>query len=90
VSASFFGALLETVCYEGAGFEKFQVIQEDYDKIRIKIVTHKEISDQYKNDVDKKIRGVMGSECKIKWDIVDDIPKTTSGKYQYTKSLMWK
>ncbi len=88
VPAEFFIHLLGVVCYEGGGFEKFQVIQEDYEKIRINVVTRKEISDQYKNDVNENIRIVMGPLCKITWDIVDDIPKTQSGKYQYTKSLM--
>jgi acyl-coenzyme A synthetase/AMP-(fatty) acid ligase len=32
----------------------------------------------------------MGQECQIKWDFVDDIPKTVSGKYLYTKSLVWR
>jgi phenylacetate-CoA ligase len=90
VPAEFFIHLLGVVCFDQGGFEKFQVIQEDYDKIRINVVTRKEISYIYKKDVDEKIRVVMGSECKIIWNIIDDIPKTPSGKYLYTKSLMWK
>lgn len=88
VPAEFFIHLLGVVCYEQGGFEKFQVIQEEYNEIQINIVTHKEISDQYKNDINEKIRVVMGLECKIIWNIVDDIPKTPSGKYLYTKSLV--
>jgi len=90
VPAEFFIHLLGVVCYEQGGFEKFQVIQEEYNEIQINVVTRKEISDQYKNDINEKIRVVMGPECKIIWNIVDDIPKTPSGKYLYTKSVMWR
>jgi len=89
VPGEFFILLLGVLYNEGGRFEKFQIIQEDYDKIRINYVALKEISDQYKNDVGKKIKIAMGPECKITWDKVDDIPKTPSGKYLYTKSLMW-
>ncbi len=90
IPAEFFIHLLGVVCYDGGQFDKFQVIQEDYTVVRISIVTQKEISDQYKNEVGAKIRVLMGPECKIKWDIVEDIPKTSSGKYLYTQSLVWK
>lgn len=89
VHAGFFGLLFDKV-FEEVGIEKWQVIQEDYDKIRINVVTREEITDQFKNDIDKKIRVGMGSECKIEWNIVDDIPKTPSGKYFNTQSLIWK
>ncbi len=90
VPAEFFIHLLGVVCYEQELFEKFQVIQEDYNEIQINVVSRKEIPVQYKNDINEKIRVVMGPECKIIWNIVDDIPKTPSGKYLYTKSLIWK
>ena len=70
--------------------EKFQVIQEDYNKIRIMIVARGEVPDRCKHDIDAKIRLVMGQKCQIKWDFVDDIPKTASGKYLYTKSMVWR
>jgi len=68
--------------------EKFQVIQEDYNKIRIMIVARGEVPDRCKHDIDAKIRLVMGQECKIKWDFIDNIPKTPTGKYLYTRSLV--
>ena len=36
----------------------------------------------------KKILSVMGEDCKIKWEIVDEIPKPPSGKYLYVRSLV--
>jgi phenylacetate-CoA ligase len=89
VDSGFFILLFDEVSEE-AGIEKWQVIQEDYDKIRIKVMFRGEIADQFKTDFDKKIRVGMGSECKIRWDIVDEIPKTPSGKFMNTQSLIWK
>lgn len=66
----------------------FKVIQEDYLKIRIQIVIIGKIKRSDQADIEKKIRLIMGSGCRIIWNIVDDIPKTPSGKYLYTKSLI--
>jgi phenylacetate-CoA ligase len=65
----------------------FQIIQEDYKRIRILIVTDK-INESDKKDVEHQIRFLMGQDCKIIWEIVDDIPETKSGKHLYIKSLI--
>ena len=68
----------------------FQIIQEDYNKIRILVVQVGEAADEnQKKDIENKIRVVMGENCKIHWEFVEDIPGTKSGKYLYTKSLVW-
>ncbi len=85
VPAEFFIHLLGVVCNRGE-IEKFQVIQEDYNKIRIDAVIHNQIPDDYLHDIDAKIRVVMGQECEITWNFVTEIPKTKSGKYRYTIS----
>jgi phenylacetate-CoA ligase len=89
VPAEYFIHLLGVVCNRGE-IEKFQVIQEEYDMIRILAVPRSGVSDEYRGNIEAKIRLVMGQGCKIKWDFVDDIPKTPNGKYMYTKSLVWK
>jgi phenylacetate-CoA ligase len=68
--------------------KKFQVIQEEYDKIRILVILKTTLPDKEKKIIEEKIRIQMGQDCKIIWDFVDDIPKTKSGKYLYTKSLL--
>lgn len=70
--------------------EKFQVIQEDYETIRILLVPSSEENQMDKKIIEAKIKLVMGSDSKVVWDIVDDIPKTPSGKYLYTKSMVWR
>lgn len=85
VPAEFFIHLLGVVCNKGE-IKKFQIIQEDYNKIRIDVVSHNNISDGFFHEIDKKIRVVMGFDCEITWNFVDEIPKTKSGKYRYTIS----
>jgi len=66
----------------------FQVIQEDYKRIRLLVVSEGEINVSEKRDIEDKIKLVMGQDCKIVWEFVEEIPKTKSGKYLYTKSLV--
>ena len=67
----------------------FQVIQEEYKRIKLLVVLRGNISDSEKKDIEDKIMFVMGKDCKIVWEFVEEIPKTESGKYLYTKSLVW-
>lgn len=68
--------------------EKFQVIQEDYGTIRILLIPASEVIQADQEAIESKIKLVMGSEIKVIWEIVDDIQKTPSGKYIYTRSLV--
>jgi phenylacetate-CoA ligase len=83
----FFVHLLGVLLNKGY-INKFQVIQEDYEKIRILTVLDKGLPESEKNEIEQKIRVNMGSNCQILWDFVDKIPKLPSGKYLYTKSLI--
>jgi len=63
---------------------KYQVVQKDYDYIVVKIATKK----PNKKDMElikKGIEKVMG-KCKVEFEIVDDIPELSSGKFRYTIS----
>jgi len=70
--------------------DKFQVVQEDYNFITIKVVIQRSNS---KNEIDIKkinegIRKVMGSGCRINWEFLSEIRPTKSGKYVYTISKL--
>jgi len=63
---------------------KYQFIQKDYDYIVVKIAT----KNPNKNDleyIENGIRKIMG-ECKVEFEILDDIPQLSSGKFRYTIS----
>lgn len=68
--------------------KSFQIIQEDYDKIRIVAVLNSDINNSDKKEIERKIRLLMGQTCEIKWDFVDEIATTKSGKYMWVKSLI--
>jgi phenylacetate-CoA ligase len=87
VPAEFFIHLIGVI-YNKGFIKKFQVVQEEYQKIKILIVPEREIYKSEKRDIENKIKVIMGKECLIVWEFVDDIPKTKSGKYLYTKSLV--
>jgi phenylacetate-CoA ligase len=69
--------------------KSFQIIQEDYKKIRIFAVLHGDINNAEKRDIENKIKFVMGDDCDIIWEFVDEIPVTSTGKHLYTKSLLY-
>ena len=87
INAAFFIHFLGVVCNEGH-IKKFQVLQEDYDRIKILFVPLLPGRDFDKQSINEKIRLAMGSECQIQWEQVADIPKTEQGKYIYTRCLM--
>lgn len=85
IPAEFFMYLFITY-YKKEKIKKYQVIQEDYKKIKILIVQSDVIGEQEIKDFEDKIKVAMGKDTEIVWKFVDDIPKTPSGKYLYTKS----
>ena len=89
IPAEFFISFIGVFWKKGL-IKKFQVIQEDYNKIRFLAVLAGNINESEKKYIEDKIKVAMGKGCEITWDFVDDIPKTKSGKYLYTKSLVWK
>ena len=68
----------------------FQIIQEDYLKIRIRFIPKGIVNEQEQAVIEDKIRFVMGNDCAIIWEMVEEIPKTSSGKYLYRISYVWR
>ena len=66
--------------------KKFQIIQKNLDHIVVKIVENTAVTNDHKDDIVDKIQAVMGKECKVTFEFVNDIPKTKTGKYQYVIS----
>ena len=86
IPAEFFIHFIGVVFNKGI-ISKFQVIQNNFDQITIKYIIEKEMSlGKYKNQITKSIKKVMGENCKILWEKVEDIPNLPSGKYMYTYS----
>ncbi|MDM8553183.1 hypothetical protein QUF75_00415 [Desulfococcaceae bacterium HSG7] len=72
--------------------KKFQIIQEELNRIRVLIVCSKQHHNpqgRYNNELKeltKKIKHVMSENCAVHYDFLDDILPTSSGKYLYTIS----
>lgn len=78
------------VIYNKGAIRQFQIIQLDYNYIKILVILEKKLEKEDKENINKKIRIVMGKDCKIEWKNVSEIPKTKSGKYLYTISELNK
>lgn len=74
--------------------KKFQFIQDEYDKLRLCVVPAVPLEEGYrilleeKEELESKIRLVMGPNCNLEVEIVEDIPPSPSGKYRYTISRL--
>ena len=68
----------------------FQIVQEEYKQVRIFIKLQGEINRRDQLEIEAQMRLVMGQDCVIIWDVVDEIPKTPSGKYLYRISYVWR
>jgi phenylacetate-CoA ligase len=83
------GGYFTQLLYFRAWIQKFQVVQEDYDHIRFFIVPYKEENKPYQKytdeltEIKQKVNVVMGNSCKVEFEFVNEIKKTSSGKYRY-------
>jgi phenylacetate-CoA ligase len=65
----------------------FQVVQEDLKRVRILAVVES-ANQREMREISEKVRLVMGRDCEVIWEIVDEIPTSSSGKHTYTRSLV--
>jgi phenylacetate-CoA ligase len=72
--------------YMKRGVRKFQVIQHDYNHVEVTIVPDGQVNEDDVADIRQKILLVLGSQCKVIFRFVEEIPTTTSGKFRYTIS----
>lgn len=85
VMPEYFIHLIGVVCNPGS-IKMFQVVQEKSDLIVIKIVKEGDISNLILSEIESKIKIVMGNDCRVVFDFMDNIPKTKTGKFLYTIS----
>lgn len=69
---------------------KFQIIQVDYNFIRIYIVLYGEKDENDLKDIENKIKAVMGESCKVEFNFVNEIKPSDSGKFLFTRSLIYQ
>jgi len=72
------------VVYNKGSIKKFQVIQKSLEYILIKIVLEASPDEDMLYKIIKSIKKVMGENCKVEFEFVDEIRSNKSGKYRYT------
>ena len=84
IFAGFFRQLL----YYKDWIKQYQIIQKDYNLIVYRIVKNYnyDLKDKEKEEIINCVKKVMESNCEVKFEFVDNIEPTKSGKYLYTIS----
>jgi len=65
------------------GIEQFQVIQENFGELVIKLVTDESFTENEKNKLLEYIHEKCGNDMKVVFELVDRIPLTESGKHRF-------
>jgi phenylacetate-CoA ligase len=65
---------------------KYQVIQTDYNDLRFRLALRpgEHMEPDIQSEIEEKTRLVMGENCRMAFEFVDDILPGGSGKYFYT------
>jgi phenylacetate-CoA ligase len=74
------------VVHNSGWLRKVQIVQEDYNRIVIKAVVNRLPPKDETELIASSVRRVMGPNCQVNFDFVDDIPALASGKYRFTVS----
>ncbi len=86
VDPMFFTAFIGRITNDGF-IRRFQVVQEEADRLTVKIILEGGIRPEQVlprlEAASDKIRLVMGPNCRIDYQFVDDIPLTATGKHAY-------
>lgn len=85
-----YGGYFTRMFYHRDWVVQFQVIQEDYDAIRVRIVPGRSLSadefEREKRELEAAIHEAMGTSCRVEFELVDAIATGPSGKRRYTVS----
>lgn len=83
IEGGYFGVLL----YSRSWVLQCQVVQKSYTSILYKIKRAEQgCEPEELSDIIRKTRMVMGDECQVDFEFVEDIPKSPSGKFRYILS----
>ena len=68
--------------------KKFQFVQESHNLVVFRVIRRYDANFEERelSDIEDKIKLVMGQDCQVRFDFVDEIPSSASGKYRYTIS----
>lgn len=70
--------------YHRPWVRRFQVRQKNYDEVVAYVVKQAEPAAGELAELEHGVRAIMGERCAVRFDFVEDIPPSPSGKYMYT------
>jgi len=82
------GEYITHLFYYRSWAKNLQVIQKDYDKVVCKVVKSCFPPTSDLEDIKSKIKKVMGNNCEVRFDFVDKIDPSKSGKHLYIVNEM--
>ncbi len=65
---------------------RFQVVQETFDRVSVNLECENRPEKDEEIEIEKMIQKVMGHECRVDFEYLDQIKPSSSGKYLYTFS----
>jgi phenylacetate-CoA ligase len=68
--------------------KEFQVNQLAFDHVQVCVIHETEPALADVQEIEAKVRLVMGNDCRVTWEYVDSIPRTPQGKHLFTRSLL--
>jgi len=87
------GRIFNTFLWNRSFIKKYQVVQKAYGLIVVRIVLNSGsslgVEVEFSNELDdirKEIQRVMGKNCVVRFEFMNNISPTSSGKYRYTIS----
>jgi phenylacetate-CoA ligase len=82
-----YGGYFNFLLYFRPWILKYQIIQKSYSWILFKIKQSEQgSSPEELADITRKVRTLMGEDCRVDFEFVDDITSSPSGKYRYILS----
>ncbi|MFC1926563.1 phenylacetate--CoA ligase family protein [Chloroflexota bacterium] len=81
-----YGAYFRHALFEIDWVKKYQIVQKDYDHILYRIVKSGDIREGDLEKITDTVKTIMGGDCKVEFEFVDEIEPSKSGKYLYTIS----
>jgi phenylacetate-CoA ligase len=87
-----FGSYFRHLLFFMDWIDKYQIVQEDYEKVIFYIKPISKVPNNFPVDFDsiiKDVKLVMGEDCSVAYKVVDRIDNSTSGKYRYTISKVF-
>lgn len=81
-----YGAYFRHALFGVEWVKKYQIVQKDYDFILYRIVKSGDIRENDLKKITDFVKRIMGDNCKVEFEFVDEIELSKSGKYRYTIS----